>query len=159
MLVRVPAITEETRGHMKRVLDSVFSHKEGEDLDSVVSEVLNDKDVFVYLSTILGRRSGVLLGSMECWDDVKVRIPYGLAIDFNKNPPKTALFAYRELSSGVDGLELYQTMPIFRLAKDAKGVPTPREFADSVNYALQNTGNLNRIVSLNAIERMNLRVA
>ena len=142
MLVKTEAITHETRTHIRSALDRIFTHKEEGDLDSVVSEVLNDRDVFLYLMTHLKKFQGVELGRMSYWDDARVEVPYGLTINYVGEPPRTVLFAYTLVNGRhAEELRFYDIMPkhlVEGRGEDVCGIPKPENFAGVVNVVLQN---------------------
>lgn len=146
MLVKRPVIKPETRANMGKYLDSIFSYKEGADLDSVVSEILNDRDVFLYLSTTLDPGFGLELGKMDFFDDIVIDVPYGLTLNDVHSLPALILFSYKEIiGSGANELAFHNLFPTGNnILGLYHNIPTPEEFAAQVNYALsKDTGSLN----------------
>lgn len=95
----MPAITPETRLILTRELDKHFRSEHGEDLQAVVSEILNDKDLFTFLATFLKRGDGLSIGRMNYFDDTHVDVVYGLTIDFDRVPRTISLYSYEDYSS------------------------------------------------------------
>jgi len=137
MLVKAPVIDDEARKHINRALEKVFTHKEGEDLDAVVSEVLNDRDIFLYFLTHLRKGQGIELGSMSYWDDAHVDLCYGLAMNYRTEPPKLSLFTYEILGGRTGDLGVYSHFPTFLLKGTDCQIPTAKRFADEVNLVLK----------------------
>ncbi len=174
MLVKTSAITDETREHMNTVLEEVFAHKEGEGIQSVVSEVLNDKDVFLYLLTYLKTNQvvsevlndkdvflylltylktnqGVELGRMSYWDDIRVEVPYGIAVDQRSYHPKLTIFEYSSVMGSADELGFYPFLPRRHGTFAYEDFPTPKNFSDAVNLVLKNPKG--SLVDLNRIKK------
>ena len=154
MLIQVPAINDESRKIMRGHIEKEFKFKQGRELDDVVSEVLNDKDLFMFLAMFLPTNKGIQLGSTSYWDDIHVDVFYGLTLNFNQTTRKTHLFFYDSVSS-VSEMEQMNLTTSFsfpydkssRYISDFRGWPTGEEFANEVNSALRNPKE--RLIKLN----------
>lgn len=138
MLVTNPAIGTEARKLMQSRLEEHFKFSEGDDLASVVSEVLNDRELFIFLAAYLPHEKGIGLGTMSYWDDTTVNVVYGLTIDFDKVPRKTGIFCYESLPGILQMKKIVRILNGFPdySQKDAVN-PSPKEFADCVNMVLK----------------------
>jgi len=138
MLIKVPAITQETRKGLLDKLDKHFKPEEGKDLQNVVSEILNDKDVFTFLATVLDQSHGIIVGKTGFYDDIQVDVVYGLTLDFTV-PRNTTLFTY-ENYGGIrqSRLRLMSCFPGYsQYGADFDGQPSPEHFAAQVNAVLK----------------------
>ncbi|MBU3912793.1 MAG: hypothetical protein KKB21_04515 [Nanoarchaeota archaeon] len=140
MLVKVPVISNKTRRVLQAQLSKDFPEVEDKgDLDSVVSEVLGDRDIFMFLAGHLPEGKGLKLGMSNYWDDTNVYVHYGLALDLEVHR-KTKLFTSASFNPyGLEPKEfgLYSQFPswgVYRLAE----WPSSEEFAERVNNVLQN---------------------
>ena len=141
MLVKVPVLEENTRKLINSHLDRLFKHSEGTDLDSVVSEVLADRDIFAFLAAFLPKNHGLILGAMSFYDDITVYIDYGLTIDFDNLPRKTTLFSYKRFGGeSQEDLSLgFSRIPDYENRYHFSGRPSPEEFAREVNNVLKDS--------------------
>jgi len=141
MIVRVPAITNETRESLNARLDSMFKVEEEEGIQGVVSEVLNDKDLFAYLAANLPRNYGLRLDKISYWDDTRVEIRYGLAIDFSSTPKRTSLYTFDFFPDSsfprLKNLKFIRSPPNVDYKLGPSGNPIPQRFADDVNFVLK----------------------
>ena len=79
MLIKVPAVKEETKKKLIKSLDSVFKNsRERAGLQAVVQEVLNDRNIFMWLVAFARYGQGIVLGKMSYWNEGLVVVPYGL---------------------------------------------------------------------------------
>jgi len=142
MLVKQEVIGSEARKYLQEQLESQFPELEhGEGLDSVVSEVLNDKDLFIFLAQNLPEGKGLRLGSGSFWDDTTVYVHYGLTIDFKNTPRKTKLYAFNSFQlHGFNPYDfgLYSSFPRHHFRDDIISFPTSESFVADVNQVLKN---------------------
>lgn len=89
MLTKTPVINQDTRNSLKKRLEDHFQYEEGTDLDSAVKEILNDKDVFLFLATYFNKNQGLYLGAMSYFDDATVNVHFGLILDWKPYKLKT----------------------------------------------------------------------
>lgn len=139
MLVKTDILSTETRRFLEKEFKKHFKHEEGKYLDSIVSEVLNDRDIFMFLATFLQERHGLRLGNMNYFDDIGVEIHYGLALNFNI-PRRTVLFTFEEFG-GI--IEEHLSVGGFRIPDYKErylfsGRPTTEQFIEQVNTVLIN---------------------
>ncbi len=98
MLVKESAITKETREFLKKDIDKHFEYKEGSDLQSIIKEVLKNKDIFTSFALYFKPRRGLELGRTSFWDDIMVYGHYGLILDFDHIPRELKIFNYETTS-------------------------------------------------------------
>ena len=157
MLTRTSAIDRETKSVINKRLEEYFKYEQGEDLDSVIKEVLNDKDVFLFFATCLKKNQGLSLGFMNYWDDTDVRVPYGLLL--SGDPPKLRIYSYETLRRplmdfhpNMEGkISKKDMFSLFYLADclsnkrgfdgpSYEGYPSSEDFVRSVNIVLKEPG-------------------
>ena len=92
MLESVNVINEKIIKKLEKDLVGYYKFKEGNDLNSVVSEILNNRTLNLYLLSFLPKDNGILLGNTSYFDDIRVDIHYGLTVNFADSPRKTELF-------------------------------------------------------------------
>lgn len=101
MLIRKDAINKKLRDFLEDSLLDYFKFKQGEDLDSAVEEVLNDRDLFTFLAVNLDKGKGLWLGYVRIYrnlyDHYNYNLHYGLTLDFEV-PRRTAIFSFRSNS-------------------------------------------------------------
>jgi hypothetical protein len=144
-------ITPETRKSLQNSLKPHFKVKKGDNLRAVVSNVLNDKDVFAFFAAYLPKGKGLELGKLSLWDDIRVNIPYGLIFNVETVryehlgskeiiPRKVQLYSYHEFGCRrFDNLTIGSYFDNYsRYGTDFKGYPTPKAFVENVNKVLQN---------------------
>jgi hypothetical protein len=133
MLVKQSALGDRTLKNLEKSLKDYYSFKEGEGLNSVLREVLNNQTLNLYLLSFLPMNKGILLGRTNYFDDIKVHVDYGLTINFNEEPRKTGLFV-REGTSGNIKLNLItRHFPSYEHKSPFQGWPSPKEFLEMVN--------------------------
>jgi len=145
MKIDVPAITDKTKRKMSSVLEEHFQYHEEDSLQGVVSEVLNDKDLFIYLATLLADGCGLYLSTMSLpRREGDINMHYGLTLKLDGGPRKTALFFYEEQNGkkyeirkthGFQEYPLSQSMPT---SESHLIIPSSLEFSEQVNRILQN---------------------
>ncbi len=138
MKVSVPILDDKTREVINKHLDSAFPIIEGDDLDSTVKEVLNNRDIHLYLSTLLPDRYGLELGRASWWDDANLETFYGLTFT-QKHPRRLALYSYEQLGIGGPrnlGLAT-EAFPHIKGGDEVRGIPSPEGFVKEVNRVLQ----------------------
>jgi len=127
-------IVKSLRSHPK------FKVKRGDNLQTVVSKVLNDKDILNFLAPFPTGR-GLELGEMSFFDDIKVNVPYGLTLD-NDAQRKVQLYSYEQATRSMHthNLKIASCFPSYLESKyysDFDGYPTPEAFVKNVNRVLQ----------------------
>jgi hypothetical protein len=139
------ALNPKTRENLVELTASHFKFEQGNKLNNVISEVLSDKDLFLYMALKSITDSGIILGRMSYFDDIAVQVPYGITYDF-KNP-QLNIFTFDFCAHGsaekpIETLRLYKNLP----SKKSMGVnteetysdyPTVDSFIDSLNRILQ----------------------
>ena len=136
MIVSVPAITSETRGSLQKYLGEHFSKQrtEGADLNAVISEILNDKDIHCLLSTFLPKGNGLSVGHVDHWDDITVYVNYGFVFDTDSPPRKVQLYTYENFAG-----DLFRDLTFSSSFPESfASRPKPEDFAEEVNKALVN---------------------
>lgn len=145
MQIIKPAISDQTRASLMKEVGKIFvKTQEGVGLDAVVSEVLSDKDLFIFLAAFLPTSCGLKLGELHYYSQSSARITlkYGVTVDFETVPRKTKLFAqdaYR------DGFPVSEKAYFFDRFLELQGsnnffdfVPSGEQFAETLNYILRN---------------------
>jgi hypothetical protein len=146
MLVENLSIQEKTKNNLREINNKFFRVKQGADLDSVISEVLADKDLFVYMATHSIPHSGVILGRMNYFDDINVEVPYGISYDFNN--PSLNIFTFEFTPASVKDEIPAKTLQLGKMLSKRKGMglgtyeiynnyPSPEEFLKSLNNIFQ----------------------
>ena len=144
MLLEKLAINDKTRENIVQLTNRFFESKQGTELNDVISEVLSDKDLFLYMATNSIKDSGIILGRMEYFDDISVQVPYGITYNFEN--PSLNIFtfefcAHYSAEKPVKILELHKILP----SKKSTGIsthlnysdyPTVDEFVNSLNRVL-----------------------
>ena len=130
MLLEKSAINDKTREKIRNSIDNFFvKPKQGKGLDAVISEVLSDKDLFLYMATHSIPYSGIILGQMNYFDDIAVQVPYGITYDF-KHPSLNIFtfdfYAFGSAEKPIETLELYKSLP----SKRSMGVNTEENYSD-----------------------------
>lgn len=146
MPVEKLAINDKTREKIKSFTDKFFEKpKQGTGLDGIISKILSDKDLFLYMATHSIENSGIILGRMNYFDDINVEVPYGITYDF-KNPSLNIFTfdfcAFGSAEKPVETLKLYKYLPSKRLMgvnteENYSDYPTIDSFLDSLNRILQ----------------------
>ena len=146
MLAEKSAINEKTRDKIRKSIDNFIEKpKQGTGLNNAISEILSDKDLFLYMATHSTKDSGIILGRMNYFDDIAVQVPYGITYDFEH--PSLNIFTFDFCAFGsaekpIETLELHKYLP----PKKAMGVntetnysdyPTVDSFVNSLNTILQ----------------------
>ena len=149
MKILQPALNQPSRTFLKDSLDKYFEfNKHGEDLNSVIKEILNDRDLFTYLVINLPENHGLYLGSVGYYDDIQARVDYGLTI-CSEIPRKINLFAidtiYPFNSRNLSGNEvtLWNLFPdhLIPYERYKRNIPSVEEFVKQVNESLKNIPN------------------
>lgn len=136
MFVKKDALEEETRDYLVDRLDKSFTYKEGNDLNSIINEVLNDRDIFTFLAIFSERGSGLRLGHISYFDDAILYTHYGLVLDFDKIPRRTKLFSFESFDELGFGK---QDNLMFGFGIGGRGDrPSPDYFLRQVNHVLKN---------------------
>jgi hypothetical protein len=139
------AISDKTRGNLVKLVSPLFKFEKGNELNQVISEVLSDKDLFLYMATHSIKNSGIILGRMSYFDDISVEVPYGITYDF-KNPSLNIFTfdfcAFREAKKPIETLNLYKSLPSKRsmginTEENYSNYPTVNSFLTSLNDILQ----------------------
>lgn len=135
MLVKKSLIEEDTLRYFQENFDKSFQYKEGGDLQSVIDEVLHDRNIFTFFALYFEPRQGLELGSTNYWDDITVEEHYGLILDFN-TPRRLKLFNYNAVrpSFSKRNIEVYLGYGVH----NTEGRLTPETFIQQVNDALRN---------------------
>ncbi len=94
MLVKKSVIDEGIRESINAKINNQFIYKEGSDLDSVIGEVLHDRDLFTYLALNFKHNQGLEIGCNSYFDDITVEEHYGLILDFNNIPRELKLYSF-----------------------------------------------------------------
>ena len=139
MKISVPVIGSDARAYLNSQLDKNFQKPNGEDLDSVVLEVLKDRDVFTFLAHYSLRGQGLRLGQFSFFDDIRVIVDYGLVLDVDHVPRQTKLFTYETVNDiEQNNLELGLGFGDYKkkFSGDVREFPTPQRFVEEVNRTL-----------------------
>jgi len=144
MLVKKLAIDDKTRKNLKKCVKSFFkTTKKGTELNKVISEILADKDLFLYMATHSIKDSGIILGRMDYFDDINVEISYG--ITYNFEDPSLNIFTFQSHPIG------FENKPIKTL-KLSKTLSSERAMGMGTKEHYSNYPNVNLFVnSLNTI--------
>lgn len=139
------AISDKTRGNLIKLIEPHFKFEQGNKLDNVISEVLHDKDLFLYMATHSIEDSGIILGRMDYFDDISVDVPYGITYDF-KNPQLNIFTfdfcAFGSAKKPIDSLQLWKSLPSkkpmgMHTEEHYSNYPTVDSFLNSLNNILQ----------------------
>ncbi|MFA5953109.1 MAG: hypothetical protein WC812_00795 [Candidatus Pacearchaeota archaeon] len=151
----VPAIDEKTRKYLNSYLDQNFKVMHSDNPEVIVSEILNDKDLNLFLFSYLPKDNGVYLGRTEYFDQpVRVYVHYGLTVNFEddfirraklflkqsfeespafmKENPKDFFFRKPLLTSSFPEEERYLRAVAY---ENFQGWPTLDKFLEEVNLA------------------------
>jgi len=127
-------ITPKTRASLQREWKETCGAKSKNKLQAAVSGVLNDKDVFAFLASYLPAGNGLSLGVIPFFDDIQVNAYYGLIFDADRTPRGVKLFYYEDY-----GDERFRHLGLTsHFPYCTGGNPSPEQFLESVNRALQN---------------------
>lgn len=139
MVVQMPVLKETTRVEMRHELNRLFKTCSGTTLDSAVSEVLNDKDIFLFFSALCPEKFGLSLGKFSYSDGIEVDIVYGLAIPHPLSPPrKIRLFHYEEVGGEKRELRYSEQFPTGSYnVINLDSMPSVERFTFEVNDALR----------------------
>ena len=135
MLVKKAVIGDKTFKKLNFYLNETYKFKEGKGLDSVLSEILNDRDLNLFLLSSLPKNKGLILVKTGYFNDYIMNVKYGLAIDLEV-PRRAKLFVFEEnnFSGTKFTMNKYDSFPDFKEDKsNFKGRPSPEEFAEKVN--------------------------
>ena len=148
MLVQQSVIGDKARKVLEGDLSQYFEKvKDGEDLNSVVEEVLNDRDLFDFLMVNLKKGTGLKLGYVEGFDDIAFYMHYGLTVNLDI-PRKIEIFGFESLDLGVfvyeqaiqKTLRLCPSFPYCNGAGFSNGsCPSAEKFSKEVNMTLQDS--------------------
>ena len=139
MLVKESALKDSTLNNLEKSLKANYSFKNGENLDSVLKEVLNNRTLNLYLLSFLPADKGIRIGKTGYWDDIRVHVYYGLTLDFNEIPRKTGLFISEQTSADDVKLKaITNHFPTYyeQYKSPFDGWPSPQEFLERVNNIL-----------------------
>ncbi|MBT4166465.1 hypothetical protein HOE04_05485 [archaeon] len=148
MWTKQSVIGGEARNVLEGHIDNYFgSVKDGEDLDSVVAEVLKDRDLFDFLMINLEEGKGLRVGYIYDFDDIAFYRHYGLTLDLNV-PRKIKMFGFESLDPGVFAYEktLKKTLRvrscfpytnISSVESSEKLRPSVEDFCNNLNMHLQ----------------------
>lgn len=118
----------------------------GNKLENVIEEVLADQDIFLFLAKYTINDSGLILGKMQYFDDIKIEVFYGLTInrDYQKNL-ETNIFSFKNIPLSVNREEPTKTLRKGRRLSqyqkqgiNHQGYPSAIEFVKQLNKVLQN---------------------
>jgi len=152
MLIEKPAINEITRNNIKNLIKPYFGRPKQEGLQGVISEILYDKDLFVYMATHSIKDSGIILGRMEYFDDISIVVPYGIAYNFNN--PSLNIFTFEsckllgDAEKPIKTLRLSEVLP----SKKSMGIGTEEHYSNYPNVD-EFTNSLNRILQMGIKEQ------
>src|SRR3989338_2438698 len=143
MVVGISAISKDNRKKLEKLFKKP---RKGSNLQSVINEVLNDKDIFAFMAAFSERGQGLLMGNMTFWDDIRVIVSYGLVLDVDYVPRKLKLFTYETFGytpasiSEQKHFRLSSSFPDYdkQFSSDFCGFPSPEEFALQADTALKN---------------------
>ena len=136
MLIETLAINDKTRKKLIKSVKPFFkTAKQGTELNNVISEILTDKDLFLYMATHSIKDSGIILGRMEYFDDIRVGVPYGITYNFEN--PSLNIFTFKviqgsQVEEPIKTLKLSKILP----SKKSMGLDTAEHYSHypNVNY-------------------------
>ena len=142
MLVKQLAINDKTRENLRKLVKPFFEVKQGTELNNVISEILSDKDLFLYMATC-SKDSGIILGRMNYFDDIKVEVPYGIMYDFEN--PSLNLFTFESFGQPKKPIKTLRSLKVLPVKKSMgidtaehySNYPTVESFVNSLNTILQ----------------------
>ena len=146
MLVEKLAINDKTRGKIRKFVDNFLGEpKQGTRLSDVISEILSDKDLFLYMAIHSIKDSGIILGRMSYFNDISVQVPYGITYDFKNTSLNIFTFdfcAFGSEKKPMETLKLYKHLPSKRsmgvnTEENYSDYPTVDSFLNSLNRILQ----------------------
>lgn len=127
-------VEEELNYHLGKSMKKFYKFREwGEDLSSVVSRILANKNLNLWMFSHLPKDSGIYLGESQYFDDVVVKVPYGLTINFERRPRKTELFIGESILSGIVLKVVTPVFPDYSKKDNFVGWPSADEFLRKVN--------------------------
>ncbi len=146
MLAEKLVINNNTRKSLRKSVNSFFKKpKQRTGLNKVISEILLDEDLFLYMATYSIKDSGIILGKMNYFDDIKMEVPYGITYNFEN--PSLNIFTFESCPFN-PGKEPIKTLKLSKVlpSEKAMGVdtkesysnyPTTESFVNSLNTILQ----------------------
>jgi hypothetical protein len=142
MLVKVELLEKDTKKNIRDLTERFMGEiKQGTGLNEIIPEILRDKDLFIYMAKASIKDSGIRLGHMEYWDDVTVRVTYGLNYNFEK--PSLNIFTFKSTpgyppnEEPIKSLELHSSLPSSNSIETFSGYPSPEKFVSSLNEILR----------------------
>ena len=115
-------------------LNDYYEFKEGNDLNSIVSKVLNNMDLNLYLLSFLPKNKGIKLGKISHIENPNKDIYYGLTINFNNTPRSAKLFLAEGFNSRLNLKEITGEFPVYAHEYPFKKWPSSDQFLEEVNY-------------------------
>ena len=108
--------------------------KEGESLNSVVSRILGNKNLNLWMLSYLPKDSGIYLGESQYFDDIIVKVPYGLTVDFSNIPRTVKLFIGESVMLPDITFKMVNSVfPDYSDRYHFRGWPSADEFLTEVN--------------------------
>jgi len=132
-------IYEPVRKKIENFLNETFKSKDGKSLDSAFSNILNDRDLNLFLMSNLPENEGILIGKTSYYSDTAVNLLYGLTVDFDEIPRRSKLFVLKEINYSGRKISCrnYSSFPdIYNKEYHFKGWLSKEDFVKEVNSAL-----------------------
>jgi len=116
-------------------LSKNFKFSKKENSNSIISGILNNKALNLWMFSYLPFRSGIKLGETSYFDDVHVNVLYGLSVNFNSDLRKVGIFIGESvLSKKIKLKNLSSFFPNYSDKYNFKGWPSPERFLDQFEY-------------------------
>lgn len=111
----------------------------------MISEILSDKDLFMYMATHSIPDSGIVLGRMNYFDDIRMEVPYG--ISYNYKNPSLGIFTF-EFAPASCG----EKIPMETLKSGLKVLPSKKGMGVGTYETFSNYPSVDNFVkSLNSV--------
>ena len=134
------------KGDLRKTINLFYKiSKEEKELKNIIPRILLNKDLIRYMKTNSSKDSGLILGKMKYFDDIKIEILYGITYNFEDS--SLNIFTFESIPSNLGELP-EKTLRLSKIlpSKKLMGVsteevyfnyPSKESFIKSLNKILQ----------------------